>query len=260
LKNTNQLEADDKSRVPTLTKRLVLFGGAKMPIEGINIFLNSLENGSILVIPWASMHESESFNSISYAFKCHKNVTVECSPLYDTMLYKNGAEKFFSQIKRAKGIFIGGGDQVRLFNIFNIPGIAQSVIAAHNQGIVFGGKSAGVACVSNPMISGVGDANQLMQSSLELVKGLGLLEGVLTDQHLLMRNRLQRLLTGLLLSEHKIGLGVDENSAVVVTNSCVVQAVGGNPAIIIVKQTQIDLRIFVLEKGQSFDFCSGERI
>lgn len=231
-----------------------------MPDEGTDIFLNSLTSGPVVVLPWASTSQHESFEAISTALKSRKDVSVECTPLYDMMRNGHGLDKFFSMIAQAGGVFIGGGDQVRLAEILLIPGVSESLIAAHNRGIVVGGKSAGVACVSNPMISGIGDAKHLMTSSLELVPGLGLLEGVLTDQHFIIRNRMQRLITGLLLSPHRIGLGVDEDSAVLITNSCIAEAVGGSPAIVIVKNNDLDLRIIILLKGQSFDFCKGERI
>lgn len=231
-----------------------------MPDEGTDIFLNSLSSGPVVVIPWASTSQHESFDALSTTLKSRKNVSVECTPLYDMMRHGHGLEKFFSLMAQAGGVFIGGGDQVRLAEILLIPGVSESLIAAHNRGIVFGGKSAGVACVSDPMISGIGDAKYLMNSSLELVPGLGLLEGVLTDQHFFMRNRMQRLFTGLLLSRHRIGLGVDEDSAVLITNSCIAEAVGGNPAMVLVKHTDLDLQIIILTKGQGFDFCKGERI
>ena len=245
---------------PAVTKRLVLFGGGSMPDEGTDIFLNSLSDGPVVVIPWASNSQHESFDAISTALKNRKNIRVECTPLYDMMRHGHGLDKFLNLITRAGGVFIGGGDQVRLAEILLIPGVSESLIAAHNRGIVFGGKSAGVACVSNPMISGIGDAKYLMNSSLELVPGLGLLEGVLTDQHFIRRNRMQRLITALLLSTHKIGVGIDEDSVVLITNSCIAQAVGGSPAVIFIKHSNLDLQITILAQGQSFDFCKGERI
>jgi cyanophycinase len=259
LKNNHTTLLSDDCAASTVTKRLVLFGGGKMPDEGTDIFLSSVSRRPIVVIPWASKSQHESFEAINSTLKNRKKVSVECTPLYDMMRNGNGQDKFFSLIKQAAGIFIGGGDQVRLAEILLMPGVSESLITAHNRGIVFGGKSAGVACVSNPMISGKGDANRLMNSSLELVPGLGLLTGVLTDQHFLIRNRMQRLMTGLLLSDHGIGLGVDEDSAVVITNSCIVQAIGGAPAIVIVKHNDLDLQIIILNKGQSFDFCRCER-
>jgi cyanophycinase len=193
------------------------FGGAKMPDEGTDVFLSSLSAGPVLVIPWASTSQKASFEAISTALNYRKNVPVVGSPMFDIMLNRSGKEKFLSQVSTAGGIFIDGGDQVRLAKILKIPGISESLIAAHDRGVVFGGKSAGVACVSNPMISGIGNAQHLMNSSLELVPGLGLLEGVLTDQHFIKRNRMQRLINGLLSSEHRVGLGVDEDSAVLIT-------------------------------------------
>lgn len=230
-----------------------------MPDEGTDTFLNSLSGGPVVVIPWASKSQHESFQSINANLKCRKNVSVACTPLYDNMRHGHGLDTFLSLIEQAGGIFIGGGDQVRLAEILLIPGISEALIAAHNRGVVFAGKSAGVACVSNPMISGIGNSLHLINSSLELVPGLGLLKGVLTDQHFIIRNRMQRLITGLLLSEHRIGLGVDEDSAVLITNSCIAQAIGGTPAIVIIKHTDLDLQVIILTKGQSFDFCRGER-
>src|SRR6185369_8896425 len=106
-------------------------------------------------------------------------------------------------IENATGIFVTGGDQVKLMRHLHRSGCAESIVNAVREGAVYCGTSAGAAAVSKKMIFGAGD----------FADGLGLIPGVIVDQHFSERQRLPRLIAA--VEAHGLpGVGVDENTAI----------------------------------------------
>ena len=130
-------------------------------------------------------------------------------------------------IRKAKLIYITGGDQSRFMGVVEGTPIAAAIQEAFRQGCVVAGTSAGAAVMSERMITG----NQLRDTTytstikviesgnLEIKKGLGLITGVLVDQHFLIRSRHNRLLTGVIEFPELKGIGIDESTAIVVKGS-----------------------------------------
>lgn len=127
-------------------------------------------------------------------------------------------------VRRARLIYITGGDQNRFMDVVEGTPIAEVIREAYRNGAVVAGTSAGAAVMSEKMTTG----NQLRDTTysstfkviesenLEIKPGLGLITGVLIDQHFLIRSRHNRLLTGVIdYPDHK-GIGIDESTAIVV--------------------------------------------
>jgi cyanophycinase len=124
----------------------------------------------------------------------------------------------------AKLIYITGGDQNRFMEVVEGTNIAANIKEAYLRGAVIAGTSAGAAVMSEKMTTG----NQLRDTTysstfkviesqnLEIKPGLGLITGVLIDQHFLIRSRHNRLFTGVIDYPDHTGIGIDESTAVVV--------------------------------------------
>jgi cyanophycinase len=119
-------------------------------------------------------------------------------------------------VDRASGVFITGGSQLRLSQI--IPGtpLGDAIHRAHSRGCVVGGTSAGASIMSDFMISMGDEGVTPRQRASQLSAGLGLLPGVVIDQHFDQRARYGRLLSVVAPSPHLLGLGIDEDTAAVV--------------------------------------------
>jgi cyanophycinase len=119
-------------------------------------------------------------------------------------------------VDEATGVFFTGGSQLRLSQL--IPGtpLGEAVHRAHDRGCVVGGTSAGASIMSDFMISMGDEGVTPRQRASQLTAGLGLLPGVVIDQHFDQRSRYGRLLSVVASSPHLLGLGVDEDTAVVV--------------------------------------------
>ncbi len=131
-----------------------------------------------------------------------------------------------ARIARAGGIWFTGGDQSRITGLLlDAAGRDTQMLAAIRQrlrdGAVIGGTSAGAAIMSDPMITQGDTLSALLPGTqgepLQTGQGLGFVEGMLVDQHFGERARLGRLVAALLLDgqPHRTGVGVDENTAIV---------------------------------------------
>jgi cyanophycinase len=80
--------------------------------------------------------------------------------------------------------------------------------------VVFGGTSAGAAAMSRIMITGEGDFTVIDAAGVITREGLGLLPGVIVDQHFLRRSRHNRLFALVLANPRELGIGIDEDAAI----------------------------------------------
>src|SRR5919109_2252889 len=129
-------------------------------------------------------------------------------------------------IKRATGIFMTGGNQLRLSLVIGGTKLGAAVLEAHGRGVVVAGTSAGASAVSTHMMafgsSGATPKHRMAQVSV----GLGLLVNVVIDQHFEQRTRLGRLLAVVAQSPSLIGLGLDEDTAAIIDANDVLEVIG----------------------------------
>jgi cyanophycinase len=116
-------------------------------------------------------------------------------------------------LEAATGIFITGGNQLRLSTILGGTPVARGIRKLNAQGIHVAGTSAGAAIVSEHMIAGGRSGASPRESGVELAPGLGLTNRVIVDQHFNQRQRMGRLLAALSFNPFACGLGIDENTA-----------------------------------------------
>jgi cyanophycinase len=117
-------------------------------------------------------------------------------------------------IERATGVFLTGGSQLRLSQFFPGTPLGAAIHRAHESGTVIGGTSAGASIMSQFMISMGDEGTTPRQRTSQLTAGLGLMDGVIIDQHFGQRNRYGRLMSVVASSPHLLGVGIDENTAI----------------------------------------------
>ena len=116
-------------------------------------------------------------------------------------------------LQSATGIFITGGNQLRLSTILGGTPVARGIRKLNSRGVHVAGTSAGAAIVSEHMIAGGRSGSSPRESGVELAPGLGLTNRVIIDQHFNQRQRMGRLLAALSFNPFACGLGIDENTA-----------------------------------------------
>jgi cyanophycinase len=96
--------------------------------------------------------------------------------------------------------------------------VGDAIVAAHRRGAVVAGTSAGASIQSSHMVAFGGPGSTPKQRMTQVAAGLGLLDGTVIDQHFDQRNRYGRLLMIVSHSPQLLGLGVDEDTAAVVSD------------------------------------------
>ncbi len=129
-------------------------------------------------------------------------------------------------VRDATAVFLTGGNQLRLSSVVGGTRLGRAVAERHRHGLVVAGTSAGASAMASHMVAfGAGGATP-KQRMTQMSAGLGLLPGVVIDQHFEQRNRIGRLLALVALSPGLLGIGIDEDTAAVVGPSGVLEVVG----------------------------------
>jgi len=114
------------------------------------------------------------------------------------------------------GIFLTGGNQLKLSSVVAGTGLADAIHRAHDRGAVLAGTSAGASAMATHMMafgrSGETPKNRMAQ----LAAGLGVLQNVVIDQHFEQRGRFGRLLAVVAQSPALVGVGLDEDTCAIV--------------------------------------------
>jgi cyanophycinase len=124
---------------------------------------------------------------------------------------------FAARLAESTGIFMTGGNQLKLSGVICGTPFGEAIREARARGAVIAGTSAGASIQSSHMVAfGVGGATP-KQRMTQVAAGLGLLQSSVIDQHFDQRNRYGRLLMIVSQSPQLLGMGVDEDTAAVVS-------------------------------------------
>ena len=133
----------------------------------------------------------------------------------------------------ATGIFLTGGNQLRLASVVGGTKLSRALKAAHERGAVIAGTSAGASAVSTHMVAFGASGATPKHRMAHISAGLGLLEDVVVDQHFEQRTRLGRLLAVVAQSPRLIGIGLDEDTAAIVHPDDTIEVIGRGAVTII---------------------------
>lgn len=171
-------------------------------------------------------------------------------------------------VANASGIFLTGGNQMRLSAIIGGTRLEQMVRERHEAGAVVAGTSAGASILSAHMVAmGASGATPKLRMA-QMFAGFGLINNVIIDQHFRQRDRIGRLLALVAGNPGLLGIGIDEDTSVVIDNDGILRVVGRHSVTIVdgsqmksdifeVKRygdiTISDARLHVLGPGKRFD-------
>jgi cyanophycinase len=154
------------------------------------------------------------------------------------------------RIEEASGIFFTGGNQLRLTTLLGGTPVAKLIRLRNAQGVTVGGTSAGASILCEHMIAGGDEGSAIVAGSVRLAPGLGLTNRFIIDQHFRERDRLGRLLTAVAYNPFAVGLGLDEDTAVLIGPEDVVE-VEGSGSVTVVDPSEVSLSsIGGVEDGQ----------
>jgi cyanophycinase len=154
-------------------------------------------------------------------------------PLHAMTRAQANDETFARQLRDATGIFLTGGNQLRLSSTIGGTLLADAVMERFQDGAVAGGTSAGASAMSTHMIAFGASGGTPKHRMAALAAGLGVLPSVIIDQHFQQRNRLGRLLSVIAQNPSLLGLGVDEDTAGVVGPEGIMEVIGRGSIMIV---------------------------
>ncbi|WP_068546057.1 cyanophycinase [Thalassotalea crassostreae] len=168
------------------------------------------KKAKIVVIPTASMLEETGPNYI----KVFNEIGVEdvvSLPINDRE--DSFREDYLDAMENASGIFITGGNQLRLSTIIGGTPVAKAIRRLNADGVHIAGTSAGAAIMPEHMIAGGRTGSLPNEQGVTFAPGLGLFNKLILDQHFSQRNRLGRLLSAVSYNPFASAIGIDEDTA-----------------------------------------------
>lgn len=215
--------------VENVSGNLIIIGGAEDK-DGDREILRKLtdyldkEKGTLLIATIATENPEKSYSKYNSVFsklgvKNIKSLDVnsrrEAFDIENTKL-----------VKEADLLFFTGGDQLRITSILGGTPIYDALKELCNNGGLIAGTSAGASVMSDTMIVTGEDDESPRKCTLKMSPGLGLVRNIIIDQHFAQRGRIGRLLTGIAQNPEVLGIGIDEDTAIIVSDKGVAEVVG----------------------------------
>ena len=215
--------------LPTGAGPLVIIGGAEdkrrqREILARFVALAGGQHARIVIISTASSLGDAATELYRQIF--HQLGVAEVDGLRPLVRDEAGDPSVAELVGEASGIFMTGGNQLRLSSVISGTLLGRTIIERHREGVVVGGTSAGASAISHHMVAfGTGGATP-KQRMTYLSAGLGLLPDVVIDQHFEQRNRIGRLLALIAQSPSLLGMGIDEDTAAIVNPPGILEVLG----------------------------------
>ena len=136
-------------------------------------------------------------------------------------------ERSMRILEGATGVFFTGGDQLKITSQIGDTPVFSRIQEILREGGVIAGTSAGASAMSATMlVANNGDASYRIKSSLLMAPGLGFAEDMLIDQHFAERGRMARLIGAVTQNPRVLGVGIDEDTAMIVERNRTFQVLG----------------------------------
>ncbi|HEY6056685.1 MAG TPA: cyanophycinase, partial [Candidatus Limnocylindrales bacterium] len=233
-------EAPARAKLPVLARLLssrptmgdgtvIVIGGAEDKVRDRVILTRFVElaggsDARIAVISTASSLGAEAGERYRYVFGELGIRAVR--PLHAISRAQANDEPAAHVVRDATGIFLTGGNQLRLSSTIGGTRLAAAIAERFHAGAVVAGTSAGASAMSTHMIAFGASGATPKQRMAQIAAGLGLLTDVIVDQHFQQRNRLGRLLSLIAQNPSLLGLGIDEDTAGVVGPDRIMEVIG----------------------------------
>lgn len=179
----------------------------------------------------------------------------------------------YNAVKDASVIFFTGGDQLKITSELGGTVIQEKISDIYQKGGIIAGTSAGASVMGETMmISGTSDVSfRIGSNALKMAPGLGFASNVLIDQHFAERGRIGRLIGATAHNPKYLGIGIDENTAIVLQDKVRFDVIGAGAVYVLdaheahgcnVSEAEPDValsiynvRLHLLSKGNWFDLA-----
>lgn len=257
----------------TINGELIIIGGAEDKSGNREILTKvagmiNKEEDTMIVSTLASDLGKE----VGYDYKnLFHNLGVKNVEILDISSREECEDKnFLEMVKKASLIFFTGGNQLKITSLIGGTSLHEEMKKLHRNGGIFAGTSAGASVMSETMIVRGPDEESPKKHNLSKCAGLGFMHGVMIDQHFAQRGRIGRLLGAIAENPDVLGIGIDEDTAIVVNKKEEYFSVIGSGAVYVIdgrnltysslleQESEVPLSLFnvkmhVLKSGNCFD-------
>jgi cyanophycinase len=207
---------------------LIIIGGGEKKDEERKILKEVARragSGKLVVVTVATEEPRESFQEYQKIFR---ELGVKKVEHLDVRLREEAkSEERVKILEGASVVFFTGGDQLKITSQLGDSAVYQTVEKIYQEGGTIAGTSAGASVMSETMlVDGKGDKSHQVSKLLGMAPGLGLVRNMVIDQHFAERGRLGRLLGAITQNPRQLGIGIDENTAIVIQDQDSFQVIG----------------------------------
>ena len=213
---------------------LIIIGGHEDK-EGKSVILNEVarraEGGRLVIITVATQAPDKVGEEYTKLFK---RLGVKRVDVLDVRTRDDATKDAnVKKIDDAAVIFFTGGDQLRITSQIGDSPVFQCMRKLYHQGATIVGTSAGAAAMPETMLIGGPSDKSSAISTLGMAPGLGFLPGVVIDSHFAERGRMSRLLGAVAQNPKNLGLGIDEDTAIIVSRAEHVRVIGSGAVYVV---------------------------
>jgi cyanophycinase len=155
------------------------------------------------------------------------------------------------RLRKADVVMFTGGDQLRLSSIFGGTSFHHLLLDKYeNENFVISGTSAGAAASSNNMIYQGSSHGALLKGEVKITGGLGFINNVIIDTHFVQRGRIGRLLYACASNPINLGIGLGEDTGLLITEGKIMEAIGSGLIILVDGTHMRNTNITDVEMGE----------
>ena len=261
------------------TKRdraLIIIGGHEDKDNG-RIILKAVAQrtggGKLVIVTAASNHQKELGEEYETVFR-----GLGVKHVYKLRIETRDdavSERSLKILDDADTIFFTGGDQLKITSQLGMTPVCVRLQEIYESGGTIAGTSAGASVMTGTMmVGGTDEETMRLGEGLQLAPGLGFIQNVIIDQHFSERGRIGRLIGAVAQNPRSLGVGIDENTAVIVEQDNIFTVLGEGGVCFIdgsdLTYTNLtdeereralsvfDMRVHILSQGDRFD-CRTRR-
>ena len=159
--------------------------------------------------------------------------------------------EILERLRAADVVMFTGGDQLRLTSILGGTQFHDILLDKYkNENFIYAGTSAGAAAASNNMIYQGSSSEALLKGEVKITSGLGLIDDVIIDTHFVQRGRIGRLFQAVVGNPKVLGIGLGEDTGLLITNGRQMEAIGSGLVILVDGREIKDTNLTQIEMGQ----------
>jgi cyanophycinase len=211
-------------------------------------------NSRVEIVTTASQIPYETGPKFQSAFECFgaRNVgQLHIQTREDAM-----ADQALKRLQDAEVVMFTGGNQLRISSIIGGTEFHDLLLKKfYSENFIYAGTSAGAAAASGMMLYGPEDET-LIKGMARITTGLSLLNNIIVDTHFIQRSRVSRLFHAVVSNPRILGLGLSEDSGVIITDGVRMEAIGSGLVILVDARDMKGSNITQVQQGQPLSINS----